>query len=65
MGAKEMTLAEKIKEVVKNRGVSKQAIYRQLGISSRTLERRLSSGSFEEHHEKLFNMLWGGLFNAK
>jgi hypothetical protein len=58
-----MELTDKIKEVIENRGVSKQAIYKQLGISPRTLERRLYSGKFDEHHEKLFNMLWGGMFN--
>lgn len=58
-----MSLTEKIAEVVNNRGVSKQAICKQLGISPRTLERRMISRKFEEHHEKLFNLLWGGLFN--
>lgn len=58
-----MNLKDKIIEVTENRGVTKQAIYKQLGISPRTLERRLYSGKFDKHHEKLFNMLWGGMFN--
>lgn len=58
-----MDLTEKIADIIEVRKVSRSAIYNQLGVSPKTLKRRMKEHKFEPHHEKLFNMIWGRLFN--